>query len=167
MSKLAKRTYFVLVADDSEADRILLKAALGRTPSLKIIGEVATGTDVIAYLKGQGHFSDREKFPFPDLLLLDLKMPLQDGFEVLKWLRTKLFGNLTVVVVTASMQAEHIKRALDLGADLFQIKPRTNYEREAMTLALEEYLTRNHPAAVHEMSLAHAGEAHHAGARIY
>lgn len=136
----AKDHFFVLVADDSEDDRFLLKKAMERAPRLRVAGEVRNGGDVIAYLKGHAHFNDRKKFPLPDLLLLDLKMPQKDGFEVLEWLRTQSFKNLTVVVLTDSMKAENIKRALDLGADLFQVKPRMPHDLAAMILALEEHM---------------------------
>ena len=139
-SSQAKEHFLVLVADDSEPDRIMLKRAMQRTPRLRIIGELNNGADVISYLKGRSQYKDREKFPLPDLLLLDLKMPLKDGFEVLSWLGTQYFKNLTVVVLTDSMHAEHIKRALDLGADLFQVKPRLPHELVTMVGALEERL---------------------------
>jgi CheY-like chemotaxis protein len=140
MSKQAKENFLVLVADDSDDDRLLLKKAVQRASRLKIIGEVTNGGDVIAYFKGHAQFTDREKYPLPDLLLLDLKMPLKDGFEVLTWLGAQSIKGLTVVVLTDSMQAEHIKRALDLGADLFQVKPRLPHDLVAMILALEEHL---------------------------
>src|ERR1700741_4399127 len=98
MSKQAKQTFLVLVADDSEDDRILLKRALENGSRLQVIGQVSNGRDLIAYLKGHEHFNDRDKYPLPDLLLLDLKMPYKDGFEVLSWLRTQDFRHLTVVV---------------------------------------------------------------------
>lgn len=140
MSKEAKEAFLVLVADDSDDDRLLLKKAMQRASRLRIIGELENGKDVISYLKGRAHFNDREKYPLPDLLLLDLKMPLKDGFEVLTWLQNQSFKNMTVVVLTDSMHAEHIKRALDLGADLFQVKPRMPHDLTAMVLALEERL---------------------------
>ena len=67
-------------------------------------------------------------------------MPFMDGFEVLQWLRTQSFPKLNVVVLTDSMHASDIKRALDLGADLFQVKPLDHVDREALVLALEAYL---------------------------
>jgi CheY-like chemotaxis protein len=141
----AKESYHVLVAEDSEADRLLLKVALRQVPRLKLVAEVSDGSEVIAYLRGEAGFRDRQKFPLPDLLLLDLKMPFADGFEVLEWLRQKPYEDLTVVVLTDSMRPEHIKRALDLGADLFQVKPRATQDRTAMILALEEYLVGTSP----------------------
>jgi CheY-like chemotaxis protein len=146
MNPQAKETFLVLMADDSEGDRILFKNALRRAEKLQLIGEATDGTQVVAYLKGQGAYANRQEFPLPDLLLLDLKMPRKDGFEVLEWLKTQSFENLTVVVLTDSMQPEHIKRALDLGADLFQVKPIANHDREAMILALESYLLNSSTA---------------------
>jgi CheY-like chemotaxis protein len=147
MNRQAKDTYSVLVADDSADDRLLLRAAVNQTARLRIAAEVRDGGEVIAYLRGH---DDREKHPLPDLLLLDLKMPVMDGFEVLEWLRVRPFEDLTVVVLTDSMQPEHIQRALQLGADLFQIKPRSNRERETMVMALENHIfaaRRPFPAA--------------------
>ena len=141
MNKFAPDNYFVLIADDSADDRILLKAAIRATGRLQCIGEVSDGAETIAYLKGQDEFGNRAKFPMPNFLLLDLKMPVKDGFEVLKWLGARrLREALTVVVLTSSMEPEDIKRALDLGADLFQVKPRSHRERQTMVIALEEYV---------------------------
>ena len=76
----------------------------------------------------------------PDLLLLDLKMPFKDGFEVLEWLRPRKYDNLTVIVLTDSVDPRDIKRALDLGADYYQVKSRSNDERDAMAVAFEKCL---------------------------
>lgn len=167
MSKLAKETYFVLVADDSDNDRFLLKTAMRHAPRLQIIGETADGIETIAFLKGHADFRNRERYPLPDLLLLDLKMPLQDGFDVLEWLQTQPRRSLTVVVLTDSMQPDHIKHALDLGADLFQVKPKTNRDREAMILALEEYLIQRALAVRRELPLAQLRAASQTSAGFY
>jgi len=144
MSRYIRDNYFVLIADDSPDDRLLLKAAIHATGRLQCIGEVSDGAETIAYLKGHAGFGNRAKYPLPDLLLLDLRMPVKDGFEVLKWLRARrVRGFLTVVVLTSSMESEDIKRALDLGADLFQVKPRTHGDRQAMVFALEEFMANS------------------------
>jgi CheY-like chemotaxis protein len=140
MSKSARHIFHVLIVDDSAHDRFLLRNALRRAGRMQIVAELCHGREVIAYFEGDARFSDRHKFPLPDLLLLDLLMPLMDGFEVLAWLKAQSFSGLTVVVLTDSMQPEHIKRALDLGADLFQVKPKSDDERIAMLLALEDRL---------------------------
>ena len=125
MNKLANDNFLVLVADDSADDRFLLRTALHRATRLQIVGETADGEETITYLRRQlsGRNSDQSRLP--DLLLLDLRMPGKDGFDVLKWLRAQHLDGITVVVLTDSMQPEHICRALELGADLFQVKPGT------------------------------------------
>jgi CheY-like chemotaxis protein len=140
MIRPEKQTYFVLVADDSDDDRLLFRGALRCANRLQIVAEARDGAETIAYLKDHGNFADRRKFPLPDLLLLDLKMPVKDGFAVLEWLRSRPFHGLTVVVLTDSMHPEHLKRALDLGADLYQLKPRGNHDRDAFVLALEQHV---------------------------
>lgn len=139
----ADKTFFVLLADDSSGDRLLFKSSMQHIRRLQLVAEAGDGREALDYFEGRGQFADREKFPLPDLLLLDLKMPRMDGFEVLAWLQARAFNHLTVVL-TDSMRSEDIKRALDLGADLFQMKPTGEYERQAMVLALEERLVKSH-----------------------
>lgn len=136
MSERAKEKFQVLVADDSEHDRFLLRAAMKRASRMQIAAEVANGEEVISYL---GRCVEDPE-TFPHLLLLDLKMPVQDGYAVLEWLRPHKLGAMTVVVLTSSVQPDHICRALDLGADFFQVKPRSHKECVSMVLALEERL---------------------------
>ena len=140
MNKPDKGRYGVLIADDSEADRFLLRKSVGGAASLRIVAEVPDGAGVVAYLRGQGEFSDRREFPIPDLLLLDLNMPRMDGFEVLEWLGTQRFRDLNVVVLTDSLHSEHLKRAMDLGAHFYQVKPRSTEDLDALIFALEQYL---------------------------
>src|ERR1700743_1554416 len=84
MSTHVKEIFHVLMADDDEEDRMLMKLALRRAARLQLAGEAENGNEVVSYLKGQGQYSNRQAFPVPDLLLLDLKMPGKDGFEVLQ-----------------------------------------------------------------------------------
>ena len=135
----------VLVADDSVDDRFLIKAAMRRAVRLQLVGEVIDGVEVIEYFSGQGAYANRESHPVPDLLLLDLKMPRKDGFDVLTWLRTSPSLDLMVVVLTESMRPDDIKLALDLGADLFQVKPHSQRDCEAMMQALEDRWFARHP----------------------
>jgi len=73
----------VLVADDSEDDFLLLKIAFSRVNFPHKLLHVLDGDHVITYLDGVSPFSDREHFPFPDLLILDIQMPYGNGFDVL------------------------------------------------------------------------------------
>jgi CheY-like chemotaxis protein len=156
MSKLAKEVYHVLVADDSPGERFLIRAAMKHTAKLRIVAEVADGEEAIDYLKGRDGLSGAEKFTRPDLLLLDLKMPVKDGFEVLEWLQIQPNYGLTIVVLTDSMRPEHIKRALDLGADLFQVKPQSHHDRLVMIRALEDFLVGSSAAQLQQSSIRQA-----------
>ncbi len=142
MNKLEKHRHGILVADDSAHDRFLLRNATDSSVGLRFIAGVPDGAGVVAYLRGEGEFADRQKFPIPELLVLDLHMPRLDGFEVLEWLKTQRFPDLTVVVLTDSMNPEHLRRALDLGAYRFQVKPTSAYDWVTMVHALEQHLQR-------------------------
>lgn len=140
MNKQAKDTFLVLVADNSAEDRFLLRTAIRRATRLQIVAEVSDGEEAIAYMRHQAAARPRDESLMPDLLLLDLRLPVKDGFEVLKWLRAQRLDRLTVVALTDSMQPDRIRQALELGADLFQVKPKLHQERVAMVLALEQHL---------------------------
>src|SRR6266581_3559317 len=122
MARLAKEKYLVLMVDDSADDCLLLKMALSKAQRLRFIGSVSDGEEIVAYLSGEGKYSDRERYPLPDMLLLDLMMPRKNGFEVLEWLRGQPFDDMTIVVLSGSEQPEDRKRALALGADYYQTK---------------------------------------------
>ncbi len=139
MNEQAK-DFQVLVADDSGDDRLLLRIAMRRATRMQIVAEVGSGEEAIAYLSRHGAQSRSARTIPPHLLLLDLKMPGRDGFEVLEWLQTRRPEGMTVVALTGSMQPDYIRRALDLGADFFQVKPRSPKECVSMVLALEERL---------------------------
>jgi CheY-like chemotaxis protein len=137
---MAKETYTVLLADDSEDDRLLLRRALRKKPRFALVGEVYDGEAAIAWLAGQGDYKDREKFPFPDVLMLDLKMPRMTGHEVLAWLQTRTFSNLRVVVVSGSFLPRDIARSRELGADAYFKKEAQEEQQYAMLSDIEELL---------------------------
>ena len=60
------------------------------------------GQQAIDYLRGAGKFADRRKFPFPCLVLLDLKLPYVMGLDVLKWIREQSGMAAVVMLLTAS-----------------------------------------------------------------
>src|SRR5437588_6873838 len=115
MAKRAKEKYLVLMVDDSEDDCLLIQMALRQAERLRFIGSVPDGEEVVAYLKGSGKYADREQYPVPDMMLLDLKMPRKTGFEDLEWLNSQTFDDMDVMVVTGSAQAEAVQRQLEPG----------------------------------------------------
>ncbi|MDB6066603.1 MAG: response regulator receiver protein [Pedosphaera sp.] len=140
MTQRSKKKYRVLLVDDSDADRFFLRKALSGNQKLAIVAEVEDGEEAIRYLGGAGGFSDRQKYPFPDLVLLDLKMPRTTGYEVLAWLRTQTFNGLKVVVLSGSVLPEDMAKTLDLGADAYHVKAVLKPEQEHMIREIESLL---------------------------
>ena len=113
----------VLLADDNEDDVLALRHALRRAGIDVPVQVVEDGEEAIAYLRGVGKFSNRAEFPLPDLLLLDLRMPKLDGFEVLEWLRQQpSLAPLRTIVLTMSDDVFDVDRAFALGANSFLTK---------------------------------------------
>ena len=114
----------ILVAEDNPDDFFLLKQAARKATVTSSLHAVCDGYEALAYLNGDGPYSDRIAYPWPDLLLLDLNMPRVNGFEVLEWLRKQPSrGRLIVYVLTSSCRIEDVRRAYDLGANSYVMKP--------------------------------------------
>ena len=114
----------ILLAEDQEDEVMLLRRAFAKARFLNPLHVVSNGEEAIAYLKGEGKYANREEYPMPSLLLLDLKMPRKDGFEVLQWIRQQpSLRELRVVVLTASDQIRDVNRAYEMGANSFLVKP--------------------------------------------
>ncbi len=143
MAKAAKEKYLVLMVDDSEDDCLLVKMAMAKADRLRFIGSVSDGEEVMSYLSGKNDFSDRERFPLPDLLLLDLKMPRKSGFEVLEWLQSQPFPDMVIVVFSASDQKKDVETAMKLGAQYYHVKDANADKRVELVQILEQYLTKS------------------------
>ncbi len=76
----------ILIAEDDEDDFFFTARELGKATQTALM-HVESGRAAIDYLAGQGEFTDRVAFPFPDVMLLDLKMDDIDGHAVLAWIR--------------------------------------------------------------------------------
>lgn len=115
----------VLLAEDDEHDVFFMRRAFQKAEVPNPLMAVPNGGEVISYLEGQNHYRDRRQYPFPGLLLLDLKMPLVDGFEVLHWVHQQpsLRDRFGIVVLSSSDQESDRQRAFELGADEYLVKP--------------------------------------------
>jgi len=114
----------ILLAEDREDDIILIRKAFKEAYITNPLFTVRDGDEAISYLAGNGKYSNRAEFPLPDLMLLDLKMPRTDGFEVLTWIRQQpSLSALRVVVLTSSDGIRDVTRAYRLGANSFMVKP--------------------------------------------
>jgi CheY-like chemotaxis protein len=110
----------LLIVEDSELEVLLLKRTFVKAGVNDRIIFVADGEQAIDYLDGQGDYADRATYPLPNLVLLDIKMPKVDGFEVLTWLRKEsAFDCLPVVMFTSSDEPGDIRRAYELRANSY------------------------------------------------
>jgi CheY-like chemotaxis protein len=82
------------------------------------------GQEGLDYLFGHGEFADRDKFPLPDLILLDIKMPVVDGHEVLRRIkRFPILKRIPVVVLSTSKEEGDREMSYDNGANGYLVKP--------------------------------------------
>ena len=111
---------------------------------------VRDGEQAIAYLAGKGRFANREEYPLPSVLLLDLKMPRKNGFEVLEWIREQPhLTELRTIVLTTSEDVFEVNRAYKLGAASFLTKPLNFTEFKDTVVAVHNYwLLLNKPPAI-------------------
>ena len=132
----------ILLADDSEDDVLMFCRAFKDVGYQSALQVVRHGDEVVAYLSGAGKFSNRAEYPLPTLLLLDLKMPRRNGFEVLEWVRSQPgLRRMLVIVLTTSERIEDINRAYQLGANSFLSKPLDFGEFRLMLNSLHQYWT--------------------------
>jgi len=118
------RSLNILLVEDNPDDAFLVSTAVERTLAGIRVLLVKNGQEAIRYLGGESPYEDRSRHPFPDLILLDLKMPVMNGFEVLDWIRSKPgLRRLPVIVLTGSLLPEDTQRAYEAGANSYLIKP--------------------------------------------
>ena len=120
---MAKRSV-TLYIEDSEDDAFFLKRAF---KSIGYPGEflvVTDGSEGQQYLEGAGKFADRGKFPLPDLIICDIKMPHVTGHEFVRWFRSQTeFANLPIFMFSSSGLMRDMATAMERGADRYFVKP--------------------------------------------
>ena len=135
----------ILLVDDSENDLLLMRAAFQMAKWNIPLQEVRNGEEAIAYLKGEGLYADRDRFPLPTVMLLDLNMSKKNGFDVLAWVRAQpVLKRLAIIILTASMRTEDVERAFDLGATSFLVEPGNLEGLAAMVRCLCDWVQINH-----------------------
>ncbi len=113
----------ILVAEDDPDDAFIFRMMFKRATLPHALHVVEDGQQVIDWLSGRHQFSDRTKYPLPDLVLLDLKMPVKTGFEALQWIRQEsAFHELPVMILSSSDDPKDVKRADELGATSYFVK---------------------------------------------
>ena len=127
----------ILHVEDDDNDALLFQKACERAGLPARLHRVDSADEAKAYLLGQGIYADRSAYPVPHVVVLDLKMPRTDGFELLKWMRhTEPFAALPILIFTASMSGEDKSRAMAEGASSYFVKPSSF---EAMVKMVESF----------------------------
>src|SRR5688572_9695708 len=116
----------ILLIEDSENDALLMQRALQKSAIPDCVHIAKSGKEAIEYLRGVGPFSNRQEFPLPQLILLDLQMPEMHGLKVLEWIRSQPeFRSTVVIVLSSSLLAGDIQLAYKLGSNSYLVQPPT------------------------------------------
>jgi len=114
----------ILLVDDDSNDALLIRLALERCRPAVRLSVASNGLEALKYLQGQQPYADRSVFPLPQLILLDLVMPLFTGLQVLRWIRERPeFDSVPIVMMTSAPSDEETNLACEMGADSYIIKP--------------------------------------------
>jgi CheY-like chemotaxis protein len=114
----------ILIAEDNEDDIQLVHLALKKSGLTNPVHVCRDGAEVIDYLQGNKPYADRQQYPFPRLLILDLKMPKLNGLEVLRWVRDHPYcAVIPTIILSTSVLKSDIQEAYELGANAYISKP--------------------------------------------
>jgi len=134
----------ILQVEDDPNDVYLFQHAMKKAGVTNPVQVASDGQQAIDYLQGAGKFADRAKYPFPCLVLLDLKLPYVMGLDVLKWIRQHPGTALTVLMLTASGEEADVVTAYRLGANGFLTKPSEAARLHDMVKSIKDFwLTHN------------------------
>jgi CheY-like chemotaxis protein len=130
----------ILVAEDDPTDAYFFERAFRRAGLPVSLHFVRDGQEVLDYLQGEGQYADRARHPLPRLLLLDLKMPRLDGFDVMEWVRKQpSLSGMLVVIFSSSEEPRDINRAYGLGANSYLVKPHSMAELTVLVGQFKKY----------------------------
>ena len=135
----------ILYVEDDENDVIFMRQAWKKTGVLNPLKVVTDGEQAMKYLSGEGQYANRQEFPVPMLVLLDLKLPKVGGLDVLKWIRAQsAIHTLPVIVLSSSHRPEDLRAAYARGANSYLVKPPTADGLAEMVASVKDYwLGRN------------------------
>ena len=129
-----------LIAEDDPDTQLLIQRAFRQADLSAPLYFTNDGQHAMDYLEGKGSYADRLQFPMPAILLLDLKMPFRDGFEVLRWIRADpRLRKLVVIMFSGSSIESDVEEAFNLGVNSFVMKPVSFTELLQVVMAIHHY----------------------------
>lgn len=136
--------FTILLVEDNPDDVILFRRAMVNSGMTHTVQVAQDGMEALNYLRGEDKFADRNAYAIPDAIVLDLKMPRLAGLELLAWLKDDPEHRvIPIIVLTSSELDADVKRAYELGANTYLVKP-TNFDRLVKVVKrISDYLENN------------------------
>ena len=132
----------MLILEDDADDFFLMERAVRRAGVNLPLVRLTNGAQAIEYVRGEGIYSDRKKYPFPVVIVADLKMPGYNGLDFVRWLRRDSDRKSTpVIIVSSSTIPKDVEEAYALGANWFIEKPIDPANYDAFARAFRDWLT--------------------------
>ena len=119
------KQFTVLLVEDDLNDIFLVQRAFKMAQVKNPLQVVTDGQEAMLYLRGEGKYRNRNTYPLPKLMVMDIKMPRRSGFEVLEWVKGSQgsLRRIPVIIVSSSDNPADINRAYELGANAYMVKP--------------------------------------------
>lgn len=137
---MSEAEHTILLVEDEPIDVMMIRRAFKKAQIGNPVQVVDDGDAAVAYLAGQGPYADRDAYPCPSLMILDLKLPRRSGLEVLAWMRREPeLQVLPVIVLTSSQDSADVQRAYELGANSYLVKPVEHRALVDMMCSLKGY----------------------------
>jgi len=146
-----KQRLDILVVDDNPIDLAFFGRAASKTGLSLRLQTLTAGQQAIDYLNAKGQYSDRSKYPWPDLIVLDLKMPEVNGFDFLAWRKASpSFLSIPVIIFSGSNEPDDIKKIFELGGNKHIVKPGVLEDWEKIVREIWDFGTQGTAFFSHE-----------------
>jgi CheY-like chemotaxis protein len=130
----------ILIVEDSPSDAFFIQLAFEKVNLTHSVRIVHDGDAAVSYLSAAGKYANRQQYPMPSLMLLDINLPQRSGLEVLEWIQQQAhLKHLLVVMLTSSELDSDINSSYELGANSYLIKPIGIYTLEQMVKTFSQY----------------------------
>jgi CheY-like chemotaxis protein len=118
-----EQRFTILLVDDDEDDLVMFERAIRKAGVPALLRTARDGLEGLEYIEGIGKYADRETYPIPSVLILDLKMPRLSGMELLSWIHEHVEYQVipTIVMSSSSLQSD-VRKAYELGANTYMVK---------------------------------------------